>query len=129
MHGDTNNVDVDTEHLQIISTCKHFAGYDIETGRSGNNVNISARMLTEYYLPVFKTCVQVAKVKSIMCTYSAQPLTTVQPYTEILFDTTDQGLHCAEQVVTMLSMEFRPVRTANSRTTLFVASGVGTASL
>ena len=72
MHGDTNHVDVDTEHLQIISTCKHFAGYDIETGRSGNNVNISARMLTEYYLPVFKTCVQVAKVKSIMCSYNGE---------------------------------------------------------
>ena len=42
------------------------AGYDIETGRSGNDVKISPRMLTEYYLPVFKTCVQVAKVKSIM---------------------------------------------------------------
>jgi beta-D-xylosidase 4 len=65
-HGDVNNVDVDPEHLQIISTCKHFAGYDIETGRSGNNVNISARMLAEYYMPVFQTCVQVAKVKSMM---------------------------------------------------------------
>ena len=41
------------EHLQIISTCKHFFGYDIETGRSGNDVNISARMLVEYYLPAF----------------------------------------------------------------------------
>ena len=28
-------------------------------------------MLTEYYLPVFKTCVQVAKVKSMMCSYNA----------------------------------------------------------
>lgn len=41
------------EHLQIISTCKHFFGYDIETGRSGNDVNISARMLVEYFLPAF----------------------------------------------------------------------------
>ena len=63
-HGD---VDVDLEHLQIISTCKHFFGYDIETGRSGNNVAIQPRMLTEYYLPVFKTCIQEAKVKSLMC--------------------------------------------------------------
>ena len=70
MYGDTNHVDVDPDHLQIISTCKHFAGYDIETGRSGNDVNISARMLTEYYLPVFKTCVQIAKVKSMMCSYN-----------------------------------------------------------
>eukprot|EP01043_Picozoa_sp_COSAG02_P056146 COSAG02_NODE_6614_length_3456_cov_4.163432_2_plen_50_part_00 len=32
-----------------------------------NDVNISQRMLTEYYLPPFKACVQDAKVKSIMC--------------------------------------------------------------
>ena len=42
MHGDTNHVDVDPEHLQIISTCKHFAGYDIETGRSGAETTICA---------------------------------------------------------------------------------------
>lgn len=69
-HGDTNHDDVDPEHLQIISTCKHFFGYDIETGRSGNDVQISPRMLTEYYLPVFKTCIQEAKVKSMMCAVS-----------------------------------------------------------
>ena len=34
-----------------------------------NDVNISARMITEYYLPAFKACVQDAKVKSIMCRY------------------------------------------------------------
>jgi beta-D-xylosidase 4 len=28
MHGDTDHVDVDPDHLQIISTCKHFAGCD-----------------------------------------------------------------------------------------------------
>ena len=67
MYGDTNHVDVDPDHIQILSTCKHFLGYDIETGRAGNDVNISSRMLTEYYLPVFKTCIQVAKVKSMMC--------------------------------------------------------------
>jgi xylan 1,4-beta-xylosidase len=36
-----------------------------------NDVNISQRMLTEYYLPAFKACVQDAKVKSIMCSYNA----------------------------------------------------------
>lgn len=71
MRGDANHQDVDPEHLQILSTCKHFAGYDIETNRSHNNVTISPRMLVEYYLPAFKTCVQVAKVKSIMCSYNA----------------------------------------------------------
>ena len=42
MHGDTNHVDADPEHLQIISTCKHFAGYDIETGRSGAETTFCA---------------------------------------------------------------------------------------
>ena len=100
-YGDQSTTPRDLDHLQIISTCKHFfgetwskggwhsptvrtgsppttpegramhAGYDIESGRSGNNVNISARMLVEYYLPVFKTCVQIAKAKSIMCSYNA----------------------------------------------------------
>ena len=37
--------------------------------RMRNDVNISARMITEYYLPAFKACVQDAKVKSIMCRY------------------------------------------------------------
>eukprot|EP00656_Telonema_subtile_P009230 TRINITY_DN14333_c0_g2_i1.p1 TRINITY_DN14333_c0_g2~~TRINITY_DN14333_c0_g2_i1.p1 ORF type:complete len:947 (-),score=234.31 TRINITY_DN14333_c0_g2_i1:226-3066(-) len=67
-HGDGQE---STSELQIISTCKHFFGYDIETGRDGNDVNISTRMLVEYYLPVFKTCVQIAKAKSIMCSYNA----------------------------------------------------------
>ena len=40
--------------IQIISTCKHFFGYDIETGRGGLDVNISTRFIVEYYLPVFK---------------------------------------------------------------------------
>ena len=39
-----------------------------------NDVNISARMLTEYYLPAFKACVQDAKVKSIMCSCVGHPL-------------------------------------------------------
>ena len=57
--------------LQVISTCKHFLGYDIEFHRMRNDVNISAKMITEYYLPAFKACVQDAKVKSIMCSYNA----------------------------------------------------------
>eukprot|EP01079_Euglenida_sp_SAG-EU17-18_P010624 gene10624-1932_t len=70
MHGDTPG-DNDEGFLQIISTCKHFFGYDIETGRGGLNVNISARFIVEYYLPVFQACVRDAKVKSIMCSYNA----------------------------------------------------------
>jgi hypothetical protein len=68
-HGNTSSGG--TAALQIISTCKHFLGYDIEYHRMRNDVNISARMLVEYYLPAFKACVQEAKVKSIMCSYNA----------------------------------------------------------
>ena len=57
-----------------MSTCKHFFGYDIEFHRMRNDVNISARMLTEYYLPAFKACVQGAKVKSIMCSCEHRPV-------------------------------------------------------
>ena len=42
MRGDANHQDVDPEHLQILSTCKHFAGYDIETNRSHNNITSHA---------------------------------------------------------------------------------------
>jgi beta-glucosidase-like glycosyl hydrolase len=38
----------DVNELQIISTCKHFFGYDIETGRGGLNVDIPPRMIVEY---------------------------------------------------------------------------------
>ena len=39
-----------------------------------NDVNISARMLSEYYLHAFKACVQGAKVKSIMCSCERRPV-------------------------------------------------------
>ena len=92
-HGDGRH---NASELQIMSTCKHFFGYDIEfresrplgsfslqsrsagarhrLDRMRNDVNISARMLTEYYLPAFKACVQGAKVKSIMCSCEHRPV-------------------------------------------------------
>ena len=37
MHGEgPGEGDVDPDHLQILSTCKHFLGYDVESGRAGN---------------------------------------------------------------------------------------------
>ncbi|GAB7344337.1 hypothetical protein MBLNU457_2201t2 [Dothideomycetes sp. NU457] len=56
---------------QIIATCKHYAVYDLETGRYGNDYNPSAQDLSEYYLAAFKACVRDAKVGSIMCSYNA----------------------------------------------------------
>lgn len=59
------------EDKQIIATCKHFAAYDMETGRYGNNYNPSHQDLADYYLAPFKTCVRDANVGSVMCAYNS----------------------------------------------------------
>ncbi|KAJ5554966.1 glycoside hydrolase superfamily [Penicillium sp. DV-2018c] len=61
----------DPEHKQVIATCKHFAVYDLETGRYGNNYNPTQQDLAEYFLAPFKTCVRDTGVGSIMCSYNA----------------------------------------------------------
>lgn len=62
---------VDPDFKRIISTCKHFAAYDIENGRTGNDLNPTSQDMSEFYLPIFKTCARDAKVGSIMCSYNA----------------------------------------------------------
>ncbi len=62
---------IDPEVYRIISTCKHYAAYDIENGRTGNNIQPSAQDLSDYYLPMFESCVRDAKVGSVMCAYNA----------------------------------------------------------
>ena len=59
------------EQKQIIATCKHYAAYDLETGRYGNNYNPSQQDLADYFLAPFKTCVRDGKVGSVMCSYNA----------------------------------------------------------
>ena len=56
---------------QIIATCKHFAAYDIETDRTGNDLNPTQQDLGDYYLPPFKSCVRDARAGSVMCSYTA----------------------------------------------------------
>ncbi|KAK4502317.1 hypothetical protein PRZ48_005742 [Zasmidium cellare] len=56
---------------QIIATCKHYAVYDVETNRNGQNYDPTQQDLGEYYLRPFKTCVRDAGVGSIMCSYNA----------------------------------------------------------
>lgn len=62
---------IDPQFHRSIATCKHFAGYDVEEGRTSNDVHPTKQDLADYYLPMFKTCVQQAKVGSIMCTYNS----------------------------------------------------------
>ena len=66
---------VDPDHLKIIATPKHFAGYDLESwnnhSRLGNDVIISQQDLSGYYTPQFLAAARYAKAQSIMCSYNA----------------------------------------------------------
>lgn len=56
---------------QIIATCKHYAVYDVETGRYEYDYDPQPHDLAEYYLAPFKTCVRDVNIGSIMCSYNA----------------------------------------------------------
>ncbi|KAL2021304.1 hypothetical protein VTK56DRAFT_7275 [Thermocarpiscus australiensis] len=60
---------------RIVSTCKHYAGYDFEgsngTTRHDFDAKITPQDLAEYYLAPFQQCARDSKVGSIMCAYNA----------------------------------------------------------
>lgn len=66
---------VDPEHLKLVATAKHYAGYDIESwhghSRLGNDMNITQQDLAGYYMPQFLEAAKRAKVHSVMCSYNA----------------------------------------------------------
>jgi beta-D-xylosidase 4 len=66
---------VNPEHLKIVATPKHFAGYDIENwdlqSRLGNDLSISQQDLAGYYMPQFLAAIRDAKAQSLMCSYNA----------------------------------------------------------
>jgi beta-D-xylosidase 4 len=66
---------VDSDHVKLIATAKHFAGYDLESwnnhSRLGNNVIISQQDLSGYYTPQFLAAARYAKSHSVMCSYNA----------------------------------------------------------
>lgn len=66
---------VDGKYKKVISTCKHFVGYDVESW-DGNfryqfDASISTQDMVEYYLPSFQACARDAKVGAFMCSYNA----------------------------------------------------------
>lgn len=61
----------DPREKQVIATCKHYAVYDLETGRYGNDYNPTQQDLADYFLAPFKTCVRDTGVGSVMCAYNA----------------------------------------------------------
>ncbi|KAK5994331.1 putative exo-1,4-beta-xylosidase bxlB [Cladobotryum mycophilum] len=62
---------IDPAFYRTLATCKHYAAYDIENGRTNNDIHPSAQDMSDYYLPMFQTCVRDAKVASIMCAYNS----------------------------------------------------------
>ena len=60
---------------QIIATCKHYAGYDLEAwggvDRHNFNAKITPQELAEYYMPPFRVCARDMNVGSFMCAYNA----------------------------------------------------------
>lgn len=62
-------------YRKVTATCKHFAGYDIETW-NGNyryqvDASISTQDMVEYYLPSFQACARDAHVGAFMCSYNS----------------------------------------------------------
>ncbi|KAG5950580.1 hypothetical protein E4U53_004816 [Claviceps sorghi] len=56
---------------RAMATCKHYAAYDVEDGREGNDLWPTAQDMADFYLPMFQTCVRDAKVSSVMCAYNS----------------------------------------------------------
>jgi len=61
----------DPKYFKTVATAKHFACNNVEQGRTSISSNVDERSLREYYLPVFKECVQEGKAFSIMSAYNA----------------------------------------------------------
>ncbi|MDD4993195.1 MAG: glycoside hydrolase family 3 C-terminal domain-containing protein [Paludibacter sp.] len=61
----------DPKYLKTVATAKHFACNNVEQGRTSTSSNVDERSLREYFLPVFKECVQEGKAYSIMSAYNA----------------------------------------------------------
>jgi len=61
----------DPKYLKVIATPKHFAANNEEHNRFECNPQISERILREYYLPAFETCIKDGKAASIMSAYNA----------------------------------------------------------
>ena len=59
------------KYAKIVATCKHATAYDLENwggfDRGSYAANLTMGDWVEYYSPAFRSCIQRAKVKSIMC--------------------------------------------------------------
>jgi beta-D-xylosidase 4 len=64
----------DLEIKRMGATCKHFAGYDLESWNGNHrhqfDAQIGSRDLVEYYMPPFQQCARDSNAFSFMCTYN-----------------------------------------------------------
>jgi beta-glucosidase len=61
----------DPKYLKLVSTLKHFAVNNVENRRQELSVNVSERMLHEYWLPHFHDCIVEGQAQSVMASYNA----------------------------------------------------------
>ncbi len=59
------------KYLKAVSTPKHFAGNNEEHNRFECKMEVSERVLREYYLPAFEACIVDGNAESIMTAYNA----------------------------------------------------------
>lgn len=68
----------DDRCIKLVSTAKHFSGYDLEhwegLDRQSFTANISSHDLVSYFWPPFMAAAQRARVHSIMCSYNSVSL-------------------------------------------------------
>jgi beta-glucosidase len=61
----------DINHLKLAATVKHFAVYNLETGRQHLSAYVDERNLMEYWLPHWKSAITEAHAQSVMSSYNA----------------------------------------------------------
>ena len=61
----------DPQHLEVAATVKHYAVYNVETGRQHLNALVDDRNLMEYWLAQWKSVIMQAHPQSLMSSYNA----------------------------------------------------------
>lgn len=61
----------DISHLKLAATVKHFAVYNVETGRQHLSAEVDERSLFEYWLPQWRAAIEEGHAQSVMSSYNA----------------------------------------------------------
>jgi beta-glucosidase len=61
----------DINHLKVAATVKHFAVYNVESGRQSNSADVDERNLMEFWLPHWKAAIVEGHAQSVMSSYNA----------------------------------------------------------